>query len=272
MSPCRAYTGTHLLWVLLAATAMGLALQLLAARLGVVTGVDLATTCRAEYPRWTAHGLWLMTEIAIIGSDVQEIVGTAIGFQILLGLPLWLGSLLTAFDTAIFLGLQQLGIRRLEAFIFGLLATMAGCFTVNLFAAHPSTATVLAGVTKPLPLPAHGLQIAVGAIGAAIMPHNIYLHSALVLSRPVDREESGAVREAYMYFALEAGLALAFSFLINFAVVAAFSSKFYHPQCASLGAGPYAALPVGSESSTCDVFVKVRNTASEIQLPAGTAI
>eukprot|EP01051_Picozoa_sp_SAG22_P004768 SAG22_NODE_264_length_13353_cov_34.575298_4_plen_243_part_00 len=168
-----AYTGTSLLWVLLSATVGGLLLQTLAARLGVVTGRDLAQTCRAQYLRWTSIGLWLTLELAIIGSDVQEIVGTAIAFNILLGLPLWVGALLTALDTATFLGLQQLGVRRLEAFICALIATMALCFAANLVAAAPPVAPLLHGIAVPTMPRYGGLTIAVGAVGALIMPANL---------------------------------------------------------------------------------------------------
>jgi natural resistance-associated macrophage protein len=125
-----AYSGSALIWVLWWSTCAGLVLQLLAARLGAGTGRNLAQMCRARYPRCISHTLWVMTEIAIIGSDVQEIVGTAIAFQILFGFPLWVGALLTALDTFTFLGLHYFGIRKLEAFVCALILVMAVCFAM----------------------------------------------------------------------------------------------------------------------------------------------
>eukprot|EP01048_Picozoa_sp_COSAG05_P026212 COSAG05_NODE_7037_length_864_cov_0.873203_1_plen_177_part_10 len=172
------YTGLQLIWVLWWSTCMGLVLQLLAARLGVGTGLNLAQMCRAEYPRCVSNALWVMTEIAIIGSDIQEIVGTAIAFKILFGFPLWLGALLTALDTFNFLGLHYFGIRKLEAFVCALILVMAVCFAINFFSSPPPLADILRGSIEPI-VPSYGLNVAVGTVGAVIMPHNIYLHSAL---------------------------------------------------------------------------------------------
>ena len=142
-----AYTGYQLAWVLLLATAVGLLLQILACRLGVVSGRHLAEVCKAEYPRRTVLALWAMTELAIIGSDIQEVVGSAIAFKLLFGLELWIGVLITGCDTFTFLLLHYLGIRKLEAFFAALIATMSVCFFINFGAAAPS-AKDIAGVRR----------------------------------------------------------------------------------------------------------------------------
>ena len=180
-----AYSGTQLIWVLLWSTVMGLVLQLLAARLGVGTGLNLAQQCRLGYSRRTSLALWVLTEVAIIGSDIQEIVGTAIAFQILFGFPLWAGALLTALDTFTFLGLHYFGIRKLEAFVCALIFTMTICFAINFvdgFGGSGDGPALLRGTGVPM-VPSYGLNIALGTVGAVIMPHNIYLRKRVILSR-----------------------------------------------------------------------------------------
>ena len=150
-----AYCGYQLLWVLLVATVLGLFMQVLALRLGVVTGRHLAQMCRQEYPRRLRLMVWLMIECAIIGSDIQEVLGSALAFQILFGLPLWAGVLVTAADTMTFLFLHALGIRKLEAFFAALIAVMTTCFFIDFGYVRPSAvgiAEVAPQLTlKPLP-------------------------------------------------------------------------------------------------------------------------
>ncbi|POM58485.1 Metal Ion (Mn2 -iron) Transporter (Nramp) Family, partial [Phytophthora palmivora] len=140
-----AYAGYQLTWVLFGATAMGLFLQVLAARLGVVTGKNLAEMCTAVYPRWASLTLWIMTEIAIVGSDVQEVLGSSIAFQVLFGFPLWVGCLITGFDTFTFLLLHRYGIRKLEAFFVSLIVVMLVCFCANLVRGEVASEDVLSG-------------------------------------------------------------------------------------------------------------------------------
>jgi len=225
-----AYTGYQLIWVLFAATAMGLVLQIMAARLGVVTGKHLAEICKQEYPGKASFALWIMTELAIIGSDIQEVVGSAIAFNILFGLPLWLGCLITGADTFTFLGLHYFGVRKLEALFAVLIGTMCVCFFVNFGEMNPSGIEIMKGFLPRLS--SYATIPAVGLIGAVIMPHNLYLHSALVLSRNVDRTRPSKVAEANKYFAIEAAAALFVSFLINAAVVSVFAHGFFSPECA----------------------------------------
>lgn len=220
-----------LLWVLLWATVLGLLCQRLAARLGVVTGKDLGEICHLYYPKVPRILLWLTIELAIVGSDMQEVIGTAISFNLLSAgrIPLWGGVLITIVDTFFFLFLDNYGLRKLEAFFGFLITIMALTFGYEYVVARPSQGALLKGLFLPS-CPGCGqpeLLQAVGIVGAIIMPHNIYLHSALVKSREVDRTRRGDVREANMYFLIEATIALFVSFIINLFVMAVFGQAFY---------------------------------------------
>uniref|UniRef100_A0A8C3U123 Natural resistance-associated macrophage protein 1 n=1 Tax=Catharus ustulatus TaxID=91951 RepID=A0A8C3U123_CATUS len=227
-----ALAGFKLLWVLLWATVLGLLCQRLAIRLGVVTGKDLGEICYLYYPKVPRVLLWLMIEIAIIGSDMQEVIGTAIAFSLLSAgrIPLWGGVLITIVDTFFFLFLDKYGLRKLEAF-FGLLITiMALTFGYEYVVVRPRQVEVLKGIFLPS-CPGCGrkeLLQAMGIVGAIIMPHNIFLHSSLVKTRMIDRSKKEAVQEANMYFLIESCLALFVSFLINLFVMTVFGEAFYH--------------------------------------------
>lgn len=226
-----AVAGFKLLWVLLWATVLGLLCQRLAARLGVVTGKDLGEVCHLYYPKVPRILLWLTIELAIVGSDMQEVIGTAIAFSLLSAgrIPLWGGVLITIVDTFFFLFLDNYGLRKLEAFFGFLITIMALTFGYEYVVAQPAQGALLQGLFLPS-CPGCGqpeLLQAVGIIGAIIMPHNIYLHSSLVKSREVDRSRRADIREANMYFLIEATIALSVSFLINLFVMAVFGQAFY---------------------------------------------
>ncbi|XP_038579402.1 natural resistance-associated macrophage protein 2-like [Micropterus salmoides] len=226
-----AKAGFKLLWVLLGATIIGLLLQRLAARLGVVTGMHLAEVCHRQYHTVPRIILWLMVELAIIGSDMQEVIGCAIAFNLLSSdrIPLYGGVLITIIDTFVFLFLDKYGLRKLEAF-FGLLITiMAITFGYEYVTVSPDQGQLLKGMFVPYCEGCGPVQLAqaVGIVGAVIMPHNIYLHSALVKSREVNRSNKKEVKEANKYFFIEATMALFVSFLINVFVVAVFGEAFY---------------------------------------------
>ncbi|XP_059559099.1 natural resistance-associated macrophage protein 1 isoform X2 [Myotis daubentonii] len=226
-----AVAGFKLLWVLLWATVLGLLCQRLAARLGVVTGKDLGEICHLYYPKVPRTLLWLTIELAIVGSDMQEVIGTAIAFSLLSAgrIPLWGGVLITIVDTFFFLFLDNYGLRKLEAFFGFLITIMALTFGYEYVVARPAQGPLLRGLLLPS-CPGCGqpeLLQAVGIVGAIIMPHNIYLHSALVKSREIDRTRRADIREANMYFLIEATIALSVSFFINLFVVAVFGQAFY---------------------------------------------
>uniref|UniRef100_A0A672ZM50 Solute carrier family 11 member 2 n=1 Tax=Sphaeramia orbicularis TaxID=375764 RepID=A0A672ZM50_9TELE len=221
-----AKAGFKLLWVLLVATIIGLLLQRLAARLGVVTGMHLAEVCNRQYPTVPRIILWLMVELAIIGSDMQEVIGCAIALNLLsVGrIPLWAGVLITITDTFVFLFLDKYGLRKLEAFFGFLITVMAVSFGYEYVLVKPDQGELLKGMFVPYCADCGPVQLeqAVGIVGAVIMPHNIYLHSALVKSiyslllvPEVDRKNKKEVKEANKYFFIESSIALFVSFLIN---------------------------------------------------------
>ncbi|GAA0171662.1 secondary carrier transporter [Lithospermum erythrorhizon] len=223
-----AIAGYSLLWLLLWATVMGLLVQLLSARLGVATGRHLAEHCRDEYPKWASLLLWVMAELALIGADIQEVIGSAIAIKILSNgfFPLWAGVLITALDCFIFLFLENYGVRKLEALFAVLIAVMAVSFAWLFGETKPSGVDLLVGVVVPK-LSSRTIQQAVGVVGCIIMPHNVFLHSALVQSREVDIRKVRRVREALNYYTIESAIALAVSFAINLFVTTVFAKAFY---------------------------------------------
>ncbi|XP_042064944.1 metal transporter Nramp3-like [Salvia splendens] len=223
-----AIAGYSLLWLLLWATAMGLLVQLLAARLGVVTGKHLAELCRQEYPDWARLLLWIMAELALIGADIQEVIGSAIAINILSRgvLPLWAGVIITALDCFVFLFLENYGVRKLEALFAVLIATMAVSFAWMFGETKPDGRELMIGILVPK-LNSSTIKQAVGVVGCVIMPHNVFLHSALVQSREVDNRKIGRVREALKYYSIESSIALAISFMINLFVTTVFAKVFY---------------------------------------------
>ncbi|KAM6928377.1 natural resistance-associated macrophage protein 2 isoform 2-T2 [Xenentodon cancila] len=260
-----AKAGFKLLWVLLAATIIGLLLQRLAARLGVVTGMHLAEVCNRQYPTVPRIILWLMVELAIIGSDMQEVIGCAIALNLLSvgGIPLWAGVLITITDTFVFLFLDKYGLRKLEAFFGFLITVMAVSFGYEYVLVKPDQGELLKGMFVPYCANCGPLQLeqAVGIVGAVIMPHNIYLHSALVKSREVDRRSKEKVKEANKYFFIEATIALFVSFLINVFVVAVFAQAFYdktnmevNAECNTTSIHHKDLFPLNNETLQVDIY------------------
>ncbi|XP_047136684.1 natural resistance-associated macrophage protein 2 isoform X1 [Hydra vulgaris] len=220
-----------LLWVLLMSTCMGLLMQVLAARLGTVSGKHLAELCYENYPTIPRIILWVMVEIAIIASDMQEVIGSAIAWYLLSNgkIPLYAGVLITIMDTFAFLFLDKYGFRKLEAF-FGLLITiMALAFGFEYVIAAPKQDQVLKGMFVPgcSECSSSAIVQAVGIVGAVIMPHNFYLHSALVKTRNINVKDKHAVKEANCYYAIECAVALTVSFIINVFVVGVFAMAFF---------------------------------------------
>ena len=157
----------------------------------MVTGHDLAQACRAEYSRGVNAVLWVLAEVAIAACDLAEILGTIIALKLLFGLPLLWGCLITAFDTFVLLYLQRWGMRQVEAVILALVATIGGCFLIQIFLAKPDMAGVFSGLRPSLP--PGSLYVAIGILGATVMPHNLYLHSALVQTRRIGTDAAEQV-------------------------------------------------------------------------------
>ncbi|XP_073126924.1 metal transporter Nramp2-like [Henckelia pumila] len=223
-----AIAGYSLLWLLFWATVMGLLIQLLSLRLGVATGRHLAEICREEYPFWAGLMLWFMAEVALIGADIQEVIGSAIAIRILSNgvLPLWAGVLITACDCFIFLFLENYGFRKLEAFFAVLIGSMALSFAWMFFDTKPSGQELIEGILIPR-LSSNTVQQAVGIIGCVITPYNVFLYSALVQSRKVDSKKKGRVQEALNYYTCESYVAVFVSFVINLFVTTVFAKGFY---------------------------------------------
>ena len=207
-----------LLWVLLCATLAGWYVQGLAIRLALATGWDLARCFRDEYPKATTVALWACTELAIIASDVPEVIGTALALRLIFGIPTWAGVVLTAASTLVFLALQTFGIRKLEAFMAALVGVMSVCFMAEVSYVDAPAGEVFMGMFVPRIPGSQALFITVSLIGAVVMPHNLFLHSALVLSRGFSLGEK-SLRMAFKYNIVESGLALTVSLFINFAVM-----------------------------------------------------
>ncbi|KAL3505082.1 hypothetical protein ACH5RR_034923 [Cinchona calisaya] len=239
-----AIAGYSLLWLLMWSTFMGLLIQLLSLRLGVATGRHLAELCREEYPYWAGLLLWFMAELALIGADIQEVIGSAIAIKILSHgvFPLWAGVLITASDCFIFLFLENYGVRKLEAVFAILITTMALSFAWMFADTKPSTKELTIGLLLPR-LSSKTIQKAVGVVGCVITPHNVFLYSALVQSRKVDPKKKGQVQEALNYYTIESSIAVLVSFTINLFVTAVFAKGFYGTsQASSIGlvnAGQY---------------------------------
>jgi len=216
--------GYQLLWVILMSNMMAVLLQTLAARLGIVTGRDLAQACRDEYPKPVAFCLWVLCEIAIAACDLAEVLGTAIGLNLLFNLPLLVGVILTGFDTLLFMMIQNFGIRKIEFFIVMLVSLMGICFGIEVFLSKPLFTEIANGFIPRLN--SQNLYIAVGILGATVMPHNLYLHSALVQTRMVEQTEEGK-RQACKYNLIDTSVALNAAFLVNAAILIVASSVFY---------------------------------------------
>jgi len=217
--------GYQLIWVLLMSNLMAVLLQTLCARLGLVTGRDLAQACRDEYSKPVRWILFILCEIAIDATDLAELVGTAIGLNLLFGIPLLWAVGVTAFDVFILLAIQRLGIRKMEGFILSLVFTVGVCFVIEIFLCNPSPSGIAAGFI-PQPLSGTALYVAIGILGATVMPHNLYLHSALVQTRDVPRSVEG-VRRACRYNFIDSVVALNAAFFVNAAILIVAAATFY---------------------------------------------
>lgn len=231
--------GYTLLSVIMLSNLMAILLQSLAARLGIVTGRDLAQACRDHYPRPVNLMLWVACEAAIIACDLAEVIGTAIALNLLFGIPLIGGALITALDAFLVLLLMQRGFRYLEAFVVALLTVIAGCFLVQIIAAAPPVAAVLHGfvpTTQVVTNPGM-LYVAIGILGATVMPHNLYLHSSIVQTRAYPRTDEGR-RDAITWATVDSTIALMLALFVNAAILILAASVFHgsgHTEVAEIG-------------------------------------
>ena len=216
--------GYQLMWVLLASNLIAMLLQSLAARLGIAGRMDLAQACRAHYSRPVALALWLLCEIAIIACDLAELLGSAIALNLLFGIPLAWGALITGVDVMLIIALQHYGVRKLEAVVAALVLTIGACMAVEMILARPAWGAVAGGFVPRLD--SASLLVAIGILGATVMPHNLYLHSSLVQTRRIERHPA-AQREAIRYNLADTVVALTIAFFINASILALSASTFF---------------------------------------------
>jgi len=220
--------GFDLLFVVAGASLAAILLQSLALRLGIGSGLDLAQACRKRYGRAANMALWLMAEIAILATDIAEVLGGALAIKLLLGLPLWSGILLTAFDMLLVVGLKGRGFRQVEAIVTALVATIAACFVIELWIVPPDLAALGQGLIPDLGRLAQpgALAVAIGIVGATVMPHNLYLHSSIVQTREIPDTEP-AKRSAIRLADWDSGLSLLVAALVNGAILALAAGAFH---------------------------------------------
>ena len=240
-----AFTSFKFLWVLLLAHLMGLLVQTFASRLGVVTGKSLAMICRDNY-HWTLRWfLWFMAELAIIGADVQEVVGSSIALHVLFGVPLWMGCIITGLLTVGFLIVYHMhGVRIIEYFVVVMVCVIFVCFSLNFAATNPDFLSLFNGLLVPrLPTTVGQTTQVVAMIGSVIMPHNLFLHSNLIARKNLDRKSSRSIAQAIRYFVYDSIFALVFSFMINLALQGSFAQGFFSTHCASNPGSPLGCDP-----------------------------
>lgn len=217
--------GYQLLWVILLSNLIAMLLQTLCARLGIVTGRDLAQACRDYYKKPANIALWIACEIAIVACDLAEVIGSAVALQLLFGIPLILGVLLTGLDVLLLLGLLRFGFRKIEALVVTLVVTIASCFAYEIFMARPDWSGVGHGLITPH-LPREAVLVAVGIIGATVMPHNLYLHSSLVQTRAFEQTAEGK-KEAVRSSTIDTIIALGCAFFVNAAILVLSAAVFH---------------------------------------------
>jgi manganese transport protein len=228
-----------LLWVVGLASLMAIFMQIIAARLGVVTGKDLAQCCRDWYPRWTRWPNWLMSEIAIGACDLAEVLGSAVALNLLFHIPLLWAVIITGLDVLLLLALQSLGMRTIEAIVVLLIATIGVCYFIELFVlpqTKPSFLEMGRALISPHLREAGMLYVAIGIIGATVMPHNLYLHSALVQSRKL-QQDVPSMRKAIQFNTIDSTVALAVAFFVNAAILVLAAIVFFGKESVAVAGG-----------------------------------
>jgi manganese transport protein len=218
--------GYALIWVILASNLMAMLLQTLCVRLGIATGRDLAQSCRDYYKKPAAIVLWLLCEVAIIACDLAEVIGSAVALNLLFGVPLVWGVLITGLDVMILLGAMHFGFRKIEGIILALVSTVALCFGLQVFLSHPDWGGVARGMLIPTIPNADAFYIALGILGATVMPHNLYLHTALVQTRDVENSVEGK-KQAIKFNTIDTIFALGGAFFVNAAILVVAAAVFH---------------------------------------------
>src|SRR5215213_5065393 len=218
--------GYTLCWVILASNLMAMLIQTLSAKLGIATGRNLPEVCRDQFSRRTSRGLWVQAELIAMATDLAEFLGAALGFHLLFGMPLFSAAVLTGFVTLGILALQRIGLRPFEAVIAAFVATIGACYLAELYFAHPPLGTVALHAVKPEFAGSESVLLAVGILGATVMPHVIYLHSALTQNRVVPQNDEEA-RRLYRYTKVDVVIAMSIAGVINMAMLVMAASVFF---------------------------------------------
>jgi manganese transport protein len=218
--------GLTLCWVILASNLMAMLIQTLSAKLGIATGRNLPEVCRAEFSRRTSVGLWIQAELIAMATDLAEFLGAALGFHLLLGIGLFPAALITGVVTFAILGLQRIGLRPFEAVIAAFVATIGACYLAEIWYAHPLLGQVALHAVKPDFAGSESVLLAVGILGATVMPHVIYLHSALTQNRVVPQNDAEA-RRLYHYTKVDVVIAMSIAGLINMAMLVVAATVFF---------------------------------------------
>ena len=229
----------ELLWVVGVASLMAIFMQVISARLGVVTGKDLAQCCRDWYPGWTRYPNWLMSEMAIGACDLAEVLGSAVALNLLFHIPLLWAVIITGVDVLLLLALQGLGIRTIEAVVLILIATIAGCYFIEIFVlpeTQPSFLEMGRALVSPHFRQMGMIYVAIGIIGATVMPHNLYLHSALVQSRQLQKDEK-SIRRAIQFNTIDSTVALTIAFFVNAAILVLAATVFFGKDSITVAGG-----------------------------------
>jgi manganese transport protein len=218
--------GYTLLWVIFASNLIAILVQAMAAKLGIATGLNLAQHCRRSYPEWANWALWIMMEIVAMATDLAEFLGAAVGIQLLFGLPLWAGGIVTAAATFLILGLERYGFRPLEAVITGFVAVVAGCYVVETILGKPDWGALGAALASPRLPGKEGVLLACGILGATVMPHAIFLHSALTQNR-LRPTEGGGLRRLFRFELVDVFIAMGIASFVNAAMLVMSASAFH---------------------------------------------
>src|ERR1051325_2921928 len=238
-----------LLWVVALASVMAIFMQVTAARLGVVTGKDLAQCCRDWYPKWTRWPNWLLTEVAIAACDLAEVLGSAVALNLMFHIPLLWAVIITGLDVLLLLALQRFGMRTIEAVVLLLVLTIAGCYFIEIFVL-PQTQPNFLEISRALAAPGFrqsGMMfVAIGIIGATVMPHNLYLHSALVQSRKLQKDEP-SMRSAIRFNTIDSITALTIAFMVNAAILVLAANVFFGRSSVAVAGGTIVSFGANSD-------------------------
>src|SRR5216684_1174161 len=238
-----------LLWVVGLASLMAIFMQVISARLGVVTGKDLAQCCRDWYPNWTRWPNWLMSEVAIGACDLAEVLGSAVAINLLFHIPLLWAVIITGLDVLLLLALQSLGMRTIEAVVLLLIVTIGVCYFIEIFIlpqTHPNFREMGWALISPHFRQSGMLYVAIGIIGATVMPHNLYLHSALVQSRQLQKDDL-SIRRAIRFNTIDSIVALTIAFFVNAAILVLAAMVFFGKESVTLSGGQVVKFSAGSD-------------------------